>query len=126
MYGYKKETNYDFETTLSRTTEELQKEGFGVLTEIDVKATFKKKLNVEFKNYKILGACNPSSAYEALQVENDIGLMLPCNIIVYEEKGKSYVSAILPTVGMSIVDNKALEKIAEKIEEKLKRVIDKI
>ncbi|MBC8495312.1 DUF302 domain-containing protein [archaeon] len=126
MYGYNKQTNASFEETIEKTKEELQKEGFGVLTEIDVKATFKKKLGVEFDKYIILGACNPPFAYKALQVEKEIGLMLPCNVIVYEQEGKTVVSTILPTVAMSMVGNENLKAIAEEIEEKLKRVVDNI
>lgn len=126
MYGYNKQINASFEETIEKTKEELQKEGFGVLTEIDVKATLKKKLDVEFDNYVILGACNPPFAYKALQVEKAIGLMLPCNVIVYEQEGKTVVSTILPTVAMSMVGNENLKAIAEEIEEKLKRVVDNI
>jgi uncharacterized protein (DUF302 family) len=88
MYGYKKQVNTSFEEALQRTKEELQKEGFGVLTEIDVKATLKKKLDVDYDNYLILGACNPPFAYQSLQAEKDIGLLLlPCNVIAYEDEG---------------------------------------
>ncbi len=123
MYGYKKQVNTSFEEALQRTKEELQKEGFGVLTEIDVKATLKKKLDVDYDNYLILGACNPPFAYQALQAEKDIGLLLPCNVIAYEDKAKIFVSAILPTVAMSMVDNEKLRSIAAQVEQKLKKVI---
>ena len=126
MYGYKKQVNASFEEALQRTKEELQKEGFGVLTEIDVKATLKKKLDVDYGNYLILGACNPMFAYQALQAEKDIGLLLPCNVIVYEHEGKPIVSAILPTVAMSMVENEKLRSIALQVEQKLKKVIDSI
>ncbi len=126
MYGYKKQVNTSFEEALQRTKEELQKEGFGVLTEIDVKATLKKKLDVDYDNYLILGACNPPFAYQALQAEKDIGLLLPCNVIAYEDKAKIFVSAILPTVAMSMVDNEKLRSIAAQVEQKLKKVIDSI
>ncbi|HJX12150.1 MAG TPA: DUF302 domain-containing protein [Dehalococcoidales bacterium] len=126
MYGYKKKVNATFDEALQRTKEELQKEGFGVLTEIDVKAILQKKLNVEFDNYMILGACNPPFAYQALEAEKDIGLLLPCNVIVYEHKGKTFVSAILPTVAMSMVDNEKLRGIAVQVEQKLKKVVDSI
>lgn len=125
-YGYKRRFKGSYEETISRTREELQKEGFGVLTEIDVKATLKKKLDVDFDNYVILGACNPPFAYQALQAEKDIGLLLPCNVIVYESDGKTYVSAILPTVAMNMVENPGLENIAIEVEKKLKKVIDSI
>lgn len=126
MYGYKKQVNASFEKALQRTKEELQKEGFGVLTEIDVKTTLKKKLDVDYDNYLILGACNPTFAYQALQAEKDIGLLLPCNVIVYEQGGETFVSAILPTVAMSMVENEKLRSIAVQVEQKLKKVIDSI
>ncbi|MEJ2568742.1 MAG: DUF302 domain-containing protein, partial [candidate division WOR-3 bacterium] len=106
--------------------EELKKEGFGILTEIDVKETLKKKLNVDFNKYVILGACNPPFAYKSLQAELDIGLMLPCNVIVYEKENRIFVSAILPTVAMSMIENENLREIAEQVEEKLRKVIDSI
>ncbi len=126
MYGYKKQCDGTFEDILEKTREELQKEGFGVLTEIDVKVTLKKKLDVEYDDYIILGACNPPFAHQALQAEKDIGLLLPCNVIVYEQEGQTFVSAILPTVAMSMVDNENLRHIAEQVEEKLKKIIDSI
>ncbi len=126
MYGYKKKALGSFEKAVERTREELQKEGFGVLTEIDVRATLKKKLDIDYNNYIILGACNPPFAYQALQAEKDIGLLLPCNVIVYEQEGEIYVSAIVPTVAMSIVENEELRRIAAQIEQKLKQVIDNI
>ncbi|MBU2609136.1 MAG: DUF302 domain-containing protein [Chloroflexi bacterium] len=126
MYGYKKQVNVSFEKALEKTRAELQKEGFGVLTEIDVKATLKKKLDVDYDNYIILGACNPPFAYKALQAEKDIGLLLPCNVIVYEQEGEIFVSAIVPTVAMNMVENEELRGIAEQVELKLKKVIDNI
>ncbi len=126
MYGYKKQCDGTFEEILEKTRNELPKEGFGILTEIDVKATLKKKLDVDYDNYIILGACNPAFAYQALQAEKDIGLLLPCNVIVYEHEGQTFVSAILPTVAMSIVDNESLRSVAEPVEQKLKKVIDSI
>ncbi len=126
MYGYKKQVNASFEETLQRTRQELQKEGFGVLTEIDVRATLKEKLGVDYDSYLILGACNPPFAYQALQVEKDIGLLLPCNVIVYEDNGGTFVSAIVPTVAMGMVDNERLRGIAVEVEEKLKKAIDSI
>jgi len=124
MYGYKKQTNLSFEEAVEKTKGELQKEGFGVLTEIDVKATLKKKLDVDYDNYLILGACNPSFAYKALQTEKDIGLMLPCNVIIYEDNSITFVSAILPQVAMSMIDNAALKEIAAEVENRLKEVVD--
>lgn len=125
-YGYKKRVSMGYEDALTRTKEELQKQGFGVLTEIDVKATLKKKLSVDFDNYTIIGACNPPLAYYALQVERDIGLLLPCNVIVYDMKGETYVSAIVPSVAMSMVENEELSSVAIEAEQKLERVIDAI
>ena len=111
---------------LERTKQKLSEEGFGILSEIDVTATLKKKLNKDFDNYIILGACNPPLAYEALMAERDIGLLLPCNVLVYEDIGKVFVSAIVPSVAMGFVQNDMLRPIAEKVDEKLKRVIDSI
>jgi len=126
MYGYKRNIDSSFDDTVARTVDQLRTEGFGVLTEIDVRATLKTKLNVDFDKYLILGACNPPFAYQSLQTEIDIGLLLPCNVIVYEQDGKTYVSAILPTVAMSMVQNESLRAIAEQVEAKLKKVIDSI
>lgn len=125
-YGYKKETALPFIDAVHKTKEELTKEGFGILTEIDVKATIKKKLNIDYENYIILGACNPPFALRALQAEKDIGLLLPCNVIVYEEDGKTFVSAILPTVAMGMVEAPSLAGIAEIVEEKLIKVVKNI
>ena len=125
-YGYKRKVGVSFDDALKKLREELPKEGFGVLTEIDVKATLKKKLDADFDKYIILGTCNPPFAYQALQTEKDIGLLLPCNIIVYEDAGETYISAIVPTVAMSMVDNKELGGIAVQVESKLKKVIDSV
>ena len=126
MYGYKKQVKLPYEAAVHKTRDELQKEGFGVLTEIDVKATLKKKLDVDFDKYIILGACNPPFAYQALQAERDIGLLMPCNVIVYEQDGKTFVSATLPSVTMSAVKNAKLEPVAGQVEAKLKKVVDSI
>jgi uncharacterized protein (DUF302 family) len=113
-----------FDKAIEKTTEALKEEGFGVLTEIDLKATLKKKLDVDFYNYKILGACNPSFAYKALQAEDKIGTMLPCNVIVQEkEAGTIEVSAVDPMASMVAVKNESLGAIANEVQEKLKRVI---
>ena len=125
-YGYKRQVTVGYDEAVKKTREELQKEGFGVLTEIDVKAQLKKKLNVDYGNYIILGACNPPFAYQALQAEKDIGLLLPCNLIVYEDGGKTTVAGILPTVAMSMVGNEKLRSIARQVEQKLKKVIDSV
>lgn len=116
-----------FEEAVSKTTEVLKKEGFGVLTEIDIRATLKKKLGVDFQNYKILGACNPDFAHKALVAEDKIGTMLPCNVIVQEkEDGFIEVSAVDPMASMQAVINQDLMGIADEVSEKLKRVIDAI
>jgi uncharacterized protein (DUF302 family) len=125
-YYYKKETGIPYGDTVEKVKAELQKEGFGVLTEIDVKATLKKKLNVDYENYVILGACNPPFAYSALKAEKDIGLLLPCNLIVYDTGNKTVVASILPSRAMSMVQNEELRGIAGQVEAKLKKVIDAV
>lgn len=123
-YFFSKTVNYSFNEAIEKITEELKKEGFGILTEIDVKETFKKKLDVNFRNYKILGACNPHFAYEAIQSEPNIGAMLPCNVIVQElDNGKVEVSAVDPVSSMMAVKNDSLGKIATQVREKLRKVI---
>ena len=126
MFGYKKQVNLPYDKAVARAREELAKEGFGVLTEIDVKATLKKKLNVDFDDYIILGACNPPLAYEALKVVKDVGLMMPCNVVVYMDKGQTYVEAVTPTVLMNLIQNDNLKPTAEQIETKLRKVVDSI
>lgn len=126
QYGYKKQINMRFEEAVEKTRAALAEEGFGILTEIDVKATMKNKLDIDYDNYLILGACNPPFAHEALQAEKEIGLLLPCNVIVYEDDGKVFVSAILPTVAMGMVDNQSLADIANTVEEKLKKAVDAV
>ncbi|WP_178990425.1 DUF302 domain-containing protein [Winogradskyella schleiferi] len=117
----------DFNESIEKVTEALKAEGFGVLTEIDIKATLNKKLDVDFNNYKILGACNPPYAHKALLAENKIGTMLPCNVIVQElDTGEIEVSAVNPMASMQAVDNVELKTIAEEITEKLKTVIEKL
>lgn len=125
-YGYRKKIDLAFEEAVERTRSELAKEGFGVLTEINVKDTLKKKLGVEFDNYIILGACNPPFAHKSLLAEKEIGLLLPCNVIVYQSESDVYVSAIIPSTAMSVVENKELETIAQEVENKLKKVVDSI
>jgi uncharacterized protein (DUF302 family) len=111
-----------YEAAVEKVTAELKAEGFGVLTEIDVKATLKKKLDVDFKRYVILGACNPSLAYQALQKEPDIGLLLPCNVIVYETDSGSLVNIIDPLSMLGFVGNPALDPVAAEARERLERV----
>ncbi|WP_273565698.1 DUF302 domain-containing protein [Maribacter halichondriae] len=116
-----------FDEAVRRTTETLKQEGFGVLTEIDMKATLKKKLDVDFHNYKILGACNPTLAYKALQSEDKIGTMLPCNVIVRErESGTIEIAAVDPAASMQAVKNDSLITIAETVRDKLKKVIQQL
>ena len=124
VYGFTKEVDISFEEAVVKVTEELKKEGFGILTKIDVRDKFKEKLGIEFKKYVILGACNPPSAHKAILAEENIGLMLPCNVIVYEKGNKANISIIKPTMAMRMIDNKKLEDIAEKIEIKLEHVFD--
>jgi len=113
----------DFDQVVKQVTDELKKEGFGILTEIDVKETLKNKINVVFKKYKILGACNPHFAYKSLSLEDKIGVFLPCNVVVEENNGSIEVSAVDPVASMTSVKNKSLEDIAGEVREKLKRVI---
>lgn len=123
-YYYNTVVSGDFETVIKNVTQLLKNEGFGVLTQIDIKKTLKDKLDVDFKKYTILGACNPGFAHQALQVENKIGTMLPCNVIVQElDKNKIEVAAINPIISMQAVKNKQLENIADQVSNKLKNVI---
>jgi uncharacterized protein (DUF302 family) len=127
QYAFSTVLDTSFEDAVSRVTESLKEEGFGVLTEIDVKSTLKKKLNVDFRKYVILGACNPPYAYQTLQTDLDVGLLLPCNVIVYEtDDKKAYVSAINPIFALEVIKNDKLKKIAEEVSGKLKRVINRI
>jgi uncharacterized protein (DUF302 family) len=126
-YYFSKTLNVSFEDAVGKVIEELKKEGFGILTEIDVKETLKKKLDVDFRKYKILGACNPPFAYEALQAESKIGTMLPCNVVVQEiSDGQVEVAAIDPIASMQAIENPKLQEIAEKVRSKLKKVIDNL
>jgi uncharacterized protein (DUF302 family) len=126
-YYFSTQTDLNFEDAITKTTEALKKEGFGVLTEIDVKATLKNKIDVDFPKYKILGACNPQFAHKALLSEEHIGAMLPCNVVVRENKaGQTEVFAVDPVASMSAVDNADLAPIAQEVQQKLKAVIDNI
>ena len=126
-YYFNKILKEDFNSVIDRVTEELKKEGFGILTEIDVKETLKKKLDVDFKKYKILGACNPPYAHKALEAEDKIGTMLPCNVIVQEiEEGTVEVAAVNPMASMQAVENEQLKEVAEDITNRLEHVIDKL
>ncbi len=123
-YCFSKNVTLSFDDAITKVTAELKKEGFGILTEIDVKSTLKTKINVDFYNYRILGACNPTFAYKALQAEDKIGTMLPCNVIVQEKTpGQVEVSAVDPMASMQAVENPALGEIANTIRAKLQTVI---
>jgi uncharacterized protein (DUF302 family) len=123
-YYFNKSLEIPFDEAVAKVTDQLKKEGFGVLTEIDVKETLKKKLDVDFQQYKILGACNPHFAYQALQKEDKIGTMLPCNVIVQEaEDGKIEVAAIDPMASMQAIQNPDLQAVAEQVQAKLRSVI---
>ena len=125
-YGFTKELDVPYETVIELAREALKKEGFGVLTEIDVKEKMKEKLGLDMKKYIILGACNPPNAYKAILTEENIGLMLPCNVIVYEKGSKTVLSVIRPTVAMKMIDNAALQKLAEAVEGQLKQAFDAV
>ncbi len=125
-YGFSKSLNLSYEEALNKVTEELKKEGFGILTSIDVKETLKNKINVDFKKYMILGACNPPLAHRGLESEEELGLLLPCNVIVYEKDNASVVSFFDPMVMTKIIDNKELKEVAEEVKTKFKKVFDAI
>jgi len=123
----KKLSNTSFEKAIVRVTEELQKEGFGILTEVDVTATFKKKLDIDFRNYRILGACNPNYAFKAISSEDKIGVFLPCSVVVQEhENGEVEVSAVDPIASMMSVENDSLGDIATEAQSKLKKAINSL
>jgi uncharacterized protein (DUF302 family) len=126
-YHFSKSVALGFDEAVARVTEELAREGFGVLTDIDVQATFKKKLDVDFRPYRILGACNPPAAHRALTAEPLIGTMLPCNVVVQQQApGRVEVSAVDPVASMAAVDNGELGEVAGEIREKLRRVIERL
>ena len=126
MFGYRKQVNLSYDKALAKVKEELAREGFGVLTEVDVKATIKKKLDADFDDYVILGACNPSLAYQALQIIKDVGIMMPCNVVVFVDQGKTFIEAVTPTVLMKLIPNEKLKPLAEQIEGKLKKAVDAV
>lgn len=126
QYGFSKMVDLSYEQTIEKVTAELKKEGFGVLTSIDVKETLKQKINVDFKKYAILGACNPPIAHRALQEEEELGLLLPCNVIVYEKDDKTRVSIFDPMVMTWIMENDQMKPIATEVQEKLQRVLKAI
>lgn len=126
-YYFSRTLGVDFDEAVRRTVDALKEEGFGVLTEIDVKDTLKKKINVDFRRYRILGACNPKLAHEALQLEDNIGTMLPCNVVVQEKSdGEIEVAAIDPVASMMAIDNPRLKQAAEQVREKLRRVVGRL
>ena len=126
-YYFSKILHLTFDKAMSNVIEELKKEGFGILTEIDVTETLNRKIKVDFPNYTILGACNPSFAYKALQAEPHIGVMLPCNVVIRElDDGNIEVSAVDPLASMQAIQNKELQNIAGEIQLKLKKVIDQL
>lgn len=122
-YGFSKTTTLSFEEAVEKVTEELKKEGFGVLTTIDVQETLKKKLDVDFKKYVILGACNPPFAHKALTMEEEIGLLLPCNVIVYQKDNGTVVSIFNPMVMMAILENDEMMPIADEVKARLERTL---
>lgn len=124
-YYFARTFDWKFNEAIDKVTAALKQEGFGILTEIDVKATLKKKLDVDFRNYRILGACNPPFAHQALQADDKIGTMLPCNVIVQDTSdGKVEIAAVDPVASMQAVDNPDLNKVAEEIRSKLRKVVD--
>ncbi len=126
-YHFSKTCTLTFDDAISKVTDDLKNEGFGILTEIDVQETLKKKLNVDFRKYTILGACNPPFAYQALQAEDKVGTMLPCNVIIQEQDGgRVEVSAVDPVASMMAIENPALAAIAGQVRSKLKRVIESL
>ncbi len=125
-YGFSRTVDYTYERAIERVTEELKNEGFGVLTTIDVQETLKKKLGVEFTKYVILGACNPPFAHQALQIEEQIGLLLPCNVIVYEKEGKTVVAAFDPMIMNVILEGGKMEPVAREVKSRLERVLQNL
>lgn len=126
-YHFSKTLDIGFDEAIDKATAALKEEGFGVLTEIDIKETLKKKLDVDFRKYRILGACNPPNAYKALQAEGHIGLMLPCNVIVQEHQdGKVEVSAVDSVASMQAVENDELTEVATNVRDMLKKAIDRL
>ena len=126
-YYFAKTLALGFDDAVHRTIEALKREGFGIITEIDVKETLKKKINVDFRNYRILGACNPALVHEALQVEDKVGTMLPCNFVVQSTKdGKTEIAAIDPVASMASIDNPQLKSAAARVQAKLRKVVESL
>ncbi len=126
QYGISKTVNESYDAAVAHVTDELKKEGFGILTTIDVRDTLKNKLNVDFERYVILGACNPPFAHKALQADEEIGLLLPCNVVVHEKEGKTKVSMFDPMTMTQLVDNKELAEVATEVRKKLERVMERL
>ncbi|MGO8845860.1 MAG: DUF302 domain-containing protein [Methylocella sp.] len=123
-YYFSKTLPVGFDEAVRRTTEALKQQGFGIITEIDVKETFKKKLGIDFRNYRILGACNPTLAHEALNLEDKIGTMLPCNVVVQDAPdGATEIAAIDPVASMLAIENPLLKQAAERVRESLEKII---
>ena len=126
-YYFSKTLSVGFDEAVQRTMEALKREGFGIITEIDVKDTFKRKLNVDFRSYRILGACSPALAHEALQIEDKVGTMLPCNVVVQDiGGGRTEVAAIDPVASMQAIDNPRLKEAAKRVQVKLKAIVDSL
>ena len=123
-YGFKKKISLPFDKALEVVIEELKEKGFGILTKIDVKEKLKEKLGIDFPSYVILGACNPPYAHKSIEAEEDIGLLLPCNVLIYEKEGTTILSIIKPSTAMGMIENEALRQIATEVEAKLKEVFD--
>ncbi len=126
QYHLSRRLSLSYEDALQRVKDALKQEGFGVLTEIDVRKTLREKLEADFRKYDIIGACNPSLAHRALQTELDVGLLLPCNVVVYEDDGGSVVAAIDPEAAMNITDSQALREIAQEAKAGLKRALERV
>lgn len=126
QFGFSKITDYNFEQAIEKITEELKKEGFGILSSIDFKDTFNKKLSVDYKKYTVLGACNPPLAHKALQADEEVGLFLPCNIAVYEKDGKTNISVFDPLFITTVIDNPQIKSVAEEVKKKLERILETV
>lgn len=125
-YTISRQVDTGFEKTIEKVTEELEEEGFGVLTDIDVQKTLKEKLGEDYMKYRILGACNPKFAHEAMQKETAIGALLPCNVIVYQDSGKVFVEAVDPEELVSVTENSELDELASEVKERMTRVVQNL